>query len=326
MRTPQAPLVTVVTVVHNGETHLQECINSVLAQTYDNWEYVLVDNCSTDRTAEIAKEAAATDRRIRHERHDNFVDVVSSHNRGFQAVGRDSRYCKFVGADDWLFPGCLARMVQLAEREPKVGVVSSYRLNGDRVDLVNLEYGQTSVAGREIVARSLSSSSSLVGSPTAVLLRAELVRERQPFFDETFRHADSDAAYWTLMRADYGFVHQVLTYNRSSLETNTSDRLASYGVERLRLLVRYGTDVLTREAYTALLRSQLDAYVEWHRKLFIWRQTKGRLTRFRERDETREEKRVAFHRTEIELLAEEAAGDEDVQRAIRRVRFYLRRA
>ena len=217
MRTPEAPLVTVVTVVHNGETHLQECINSVLAQTYENWEYVLVDNCSTDRTAEIAKEAASTDKRIRHERHDNFVDVIASHNRGFQAVGRDSRFCKFVGADDWLLPDCLAHMVKLAELLPNIGVVSSYRLNGDRVDLVNLHYAQTMVAGRDIVARSLGSSSSLVGSPTAVLFRADLVRERQPFFDETFRHADSDAAYWALMRADYGLVHQVLTYNRSSL-------------------------------------------------------------------------------------------------------------
>lgn len=324
--TRQAPVVTVVTVVHNGETHLEECINSVRAQTYENWEYVLVDNCSTDRTPEIAKAAAAADDRIRHERHDDFGDVIESHNRGFQVVGPHSAYCKFVGADDWLFPDCLDRMVELAERVATVGVVGAYRLNGDRVDLVNLPYTEDVAAGRDIVGRSLGSTSSLVGSPTAVLFRADLIRERQPFFDESFRHADSDAEYWSLMRSDYGLVHQVLTYNRRSTETNLSDRLASYPVERIRLLVRYGPDCLDPPAYRKLLDEQLEAYLTWHRKLFIWRQTKGRFTRFRERDEVREEKRVEFHRKEITLLAEEAADDPAVQRAVSRVQFYLRSA
>ena len=49
------PLVSVATPVYNGERHLAECIESVLAQTYQNWEYIIVNNCSTDRTREIAE-------------------------------------------------------------------------------------------------------------------------------------------------------------------------------------------------------------------------------------------------------------------------------
>ena len=48
------PLVSVLTPVYNGEDFLEECIESVLSQTYQNWEYLIVNNCSKDRTLEIA--------------------------------------------------------------------------------------------------------------------------------------------------------------------------------------------------------------------------------------------------------------------------------
>ena len=49
------PLVSVVTPVYNGAEYLVECIESVVNQTYANWEYVIVDNCSTDDTLAIAR-------------------------------------------------------------------------------------------------------------------------------------------------------------------------------------------------------------------------------------------------------------------------------
>ena len=58
------PLVSVLTPVFNGEPYLVQAIESVLAQTYTNWEYVLVDNASTDRTAEIIQRYVDKDPRI----------------------------------------------------------------------------------------------------------------------------------------------------------------------------------------------------------------------------------------------------------------------
>ena len=62
------PFVWVVTPVHNGERYLAECIESVLGQTYDNWEYLVVDNCSTDGTSEIVRAYCERDERVRLER------------------------------------------------------------------------------------------------------------------------------------------------------------------------------------------------------------------------------------------------------------------
>ena len=68
------PLVSVVTPVYNGAAFVSECIESVLAQTYENWEYVIVDNCSTDGTAEIAAGYASSDPRIRLVANDRFLE------------------------------------------------------------------------------------------------------------------------------------------------------------------------------------------------------------------------------------------------------------
>ena len=48
MNSNQKPLVSIVTPVYNGELYLRECIDSVLAQSYENWDYTIVNNCSTD--------------------------------------------------------------------------------------------------------------------------------------------------------------------------------------------------------------------------------------------------------------------------------------
>ncbi len=127
-----APLVSVVTPVHNGAEFLAECVDSVLTQTYANWNFTIVDNASTDATPEIASRYAAIDSRIRHLRFDELVDVTASYNRAFESVDPESEFCKVVGADDMLFPECLERMVAAAS-------VSETRGDGQRVPALGQE-------------------------------------------------------------------------------------------------------------------------------------------------------------------------------------------
>jgi glycosyltransferase involved in cell wall biosynthesis len=295
-----SPLVTVVTPVFNGERHLAECLESVIAQTYPHWTYVVLDNASTDRTAEIVREFAARDDRIHYERFDEFVDVIASHSRAFRAAtASDGAYVKVLGADDWLFPECLARMVQVAEDNPSVGVVGAYRLAGRRVDLVGIPFDQTVVSGAEVVARSLTTRDgfrwSVLGSPSALLLRTDVVRARDSFYDSTLRHADTEAGYWALMRSDLGFVHQVLTFSREpeQSESSASNRLASDRPERIRMLLRYGPAALTPVELRAELEAQLDDYLRWY--------VRYRIRRRSQRDIW------AFHRRAVTDIVQEAS-------------------
>jgi glycosyltransferase involved in cell wall biosynthesis len=259
---PPHPLVGVLTPVYNGERYLAECIESVLRQTYQNWQHVIVDNQSRDGTVEIAEAYAQKDPRIKVVRGDTFVGPAENHNRALSHLSPHAAYCKFLHADDWLFPTCVEEMVGLAERYPSIGVVGAYRLDGDRVNLDGLPYPSNLVPGRELCRATLLGHVYVFGSPSSVMFRAALLRSHG-FDAERFpRHSDGAACLEVLRESDFGFVHQVLTYTRRPAEAQTSlsVRLNSYLAEQLVALARYGPVFLTPAEYSQRYRSRLRRY------------------------------------------------------------------
>jgi glycosyltransferase involved in cell wall biosynthesis len=259
-----APLVSVITPVYNGETYLSQCIESVLAQTYQNWEYVIVDNCSTDRSLEIAQRYAQQDGRIRVHRNQQFVSAFENHHIGFRQMAPQSGYCKVVHADDWLFTDCIGQMVEVGEAHPSVGIVSAYRLDDTWADLGGIPYPNTVVPGREICRQTLLQFAHVFGSPTSLLLRSGCIRRRERFYDEGHfpRHADTAACYEVLQEWDLGFVHQILTYTRRPDKALTSfnREVNSYLAEDLAMLMKYGPIYLDREDCEHYQRQWTKAY------------------------------------------------------------------
>src|SRR5271167_4723106 len=99
----KTPFVSVVTPFHNTKDYLAECIESVLRQTYCNWEYILVNNCSTDRSVEIAEHYVRLHPdRLRLEHNAVFVSQVQNYNQALRLISARSKYCKFVQADDFI--------------------------------------------------------------------------------------------------------------------------------------------------------------------------------------------------------------------------------
>ena len=299
------PLVSVVTPVYNGADYLEECVESILAQTYENWNYTIVDNASSDATPEIAEAFAMRDSRIRHLRFDKFVDATENHNRAFAAISTDSEFCKLVQADDWLYPECLSLMTQAARVSNTVGVVSSYQLWGHRVILDDLPYGTTFAAGRDIL-RGILLGVIGTGSPTATMLRSAFVRERRPFYMESLRHDDTEAMLWMLSRHDFAFVHQVLSFARKQPESRSSwsRKMNSSSPENILFLLRYGRAVLNDTEYRAHLRANLKSYVSWHLRQF------PRVSRLRDSEF------FELHGLERNLILAEADGDPEVRAAM----------
>lgn len=257
------PLVSVLTPVYNGGKYLAECIESIIGQTFENWEYLIVNNCSTDGTREIAEEYASRDSRIRVHNNEAFVKAIPNHNIAFRLISPNCKYVKVVHADDWLYPECIARMVSLAEAHPTVGVVGSYSLEGDHVLWDGLPYFSTVVPGREICRWYLKGGPYIFGSPTSVLYRADLVRKREPFYRERYPlWADLDACLDLLKESDFGFVHQVLSFTRRHDEAASSvaRRLNTYIFGQLELLKRYGPVYLEPGEYRQRLQAHLCQY------------------------------------------------------------------
>jgi glycosyltransferase involved in cell wall biosynthesis len=271
------PLVSVVTPVYNGEKYLAECIESILAQTYHNWEYIIVNNCSTDRSLEIAQEYAKKDVRIRIHNNQEFVDREANENIAFRQIAPESQYCKMVHADDWLFSECLMQMVKVAEAHPSVGIVGAYRLDGTRINLDGLPYPSTVISGREICRRTLLHQDLyLFGSPTSLLIRSKFIRDRKTFYNESNMHGDKEACFHVLQHADFGFVHQVLTYSRRHSEAATSfaKRFNTYLLGNLIILTKYGPLYLNREEYDKCLKRHMKRYYLFLGQSLLWKREK----------------------------------------------------
>jgi glycosyltransferase involved in cell wall biosynthesis len=262
MNSRSGPLVSIVTPVYNGAQYLSECIESVLAQTYPYWEYIVVDNCSTDGSAEIAYRYADRDPRIRVHANPRFLGALANHNSALRQISDQSKYCKIVFGDDWIFPECLERMVALAEEYPSVGIVGAYVLEGQKVICTGLPYQTRFVSGRDICRWHFLDRLWVFGSPNAVLYRADLVRNRHAFFNEANIHADDETCFELLKTADFGFVHQILTFTRVRTESRstTSSDLQTHFAGMLRILVEHASHYLSDDELQDLLRRHVSEY------------------------------------------------------------------
>ena len=285
--TSSLPLVSVVTPAYNEEKYLAECIESVLAQSYTRWDYLIVDNCSTDGTLALAQKYAARDSRIRVISNKTLIPAVANFNHALRQISSESKYCKIVFADDWIFPECLERMAALAEEHPSVGMVGAYGLQGQVVLWQGLPYPSNVVSGREICRQRLLGGPYVFGSATSVLFRADLVRSRDPFYNESNAHAaDSEACFELLKGCDFGFVHQILTFSREREGSllQASRELNASAADILHELVAYGPCYLTPDEYTERANATLSKYYDFLATCFlhrsgsvVWDYHKGKL-------------------------------------------------
>ena len=177
MNPTSEPLVSIVTPVFNGEPYLDECIQSVLAQKYKNWEYIILNNCSTDGSLAIAEKYSKKDARIKVHNTRQLLPMLKNHNHALRQISPASKYCKVVHADDLLFPECLERMVSLAEVFPTAGVIGSYCLWGNRVVSDGLPYSENFLSGKDICRLTLLDKIFVFWSPSSILILSDLIRK-----------------------------------------------------------------------------------------------------------------------------------------------------
>lgn len=129
--TAVAPLVSIGLPVYNGERFLEQALRSLLDQTYSNFEIIVGDNGSTDRTSEIVKRIAAGDSRVRYVRNSQNRGLVFNFNRVFE-LSR-GRYFRWQAYDDYCQPDFLANCVATLEQDATaIGAFSlGYQVDGN---------------------------------------------------------------------------------------------------------------------------------------------------------------------------------------------------
>ena len=130
---PAPPIVSIGLAAYNGGRYIAAAIESILAQTYGDFELVITDDVSTDATEEICRGYAARDARVDYHRNERNLGSAPNFNRAFSLASKGSRYFKWAAQDDLIAPDYLERCVAALDGDPgavlchsRVGVIDEH--------------------------------------------------------------------------------------------------------------------------------------------------------------------------------------------------------
>ncbi|MBI5211581.1 MAG: glycosyltransferase [Elusimicrobia bacterium] len=192
---PARPLVSLCIPTYNGLPYLRDCVESVLAQTFRDFELLVVDDASTDGTVAYLERRLRGDRRLRLHRNPRNLGLVRNWNRCVELSA--GVWVKFVFQDDLLKPAGLERLLALGRRGGALAVCRRsarfedgvppevrqvYRRHFRRHTLARRFPGRSSVTAREFAGLVLRHPGfNCVGEPTAVLVRRSAFESFGPF-------------------------------------------------------------------------------------------------------------------------------------------------
>lgn len=115
------PLISIIMGVYNCEDSLKTCIQSIQNQTYPNWEFIICDDNSSDKTLDVAKRIADKDRRIKVIHHERNCKLPATLNHCLSMA--NGKYIARMDADDISFPKRFEQQVRILETHPEIAVV-----------------------------------------------------------------------------------------------------------------------------------------------------------------------------------------------------------
>lgn len=230
------PRFSIVTPCYNAERFIERTIASIRAQTYQDWEHIVVDDGSTDRSMEVVQELANHDSRLRLIRQEN-QGCPRTRNNGFQNVSDESEFLFFLDADDCLEPSLLQEAVDYFDAHPAVGLFYCKAAFVDLDDqeipdhLLDVGWAPRHVPkglglrelGDEEVVTPFESLFLIPGILPSVCLFRRSVYEKTPGWDELIGMVYEDVdLYWQmgLLSEVHYYPHKLVRYRRHPAQSS----------------------------------------------------------------------------------------------------------
>lgn len=227
---PSQPKVSILLPTYNGVAFLSAAIESVLNQSFSNFELIIADDGSSDGTREIAANFAQSDARIRFTINTKNLGLFENYNYCISLC--QGEYIKPFAQDDVLAPNALSRMIEVLDQQPDVALVSAAREyitgDGEHVETVRRFSETTRLCADEAIADNLFSFSNWIGEPCAVMFRRE--HAGSGFCTDYCHYGDIE--YWLrlLENGAYMFLPEVLVRFRAHKTSGTQKNYQGLGV------------------------------------------------------------------------------------------------
>jgi glycosyltransferase involved in cell wall biosynthesis len=205
------PRVTIGLPVYNGEEYLEQALDGLLAQTFTDFELIISDNASTDRTAEICQQYAGRDPRIRYVRQKNNIGAGPNHNV-LVPMAR-GQYFKWASHDDVYAPELIERCVEALETHPEVVLAHVHDGLINAVGAVTaLPRYSLDTSSREAHVRLRSLLRVNGGNDFYGVIPTEILRSIKPH--HSYHHADRTFMAQLILKGPFVQVPEVLFFRR----------------------------------------------------------------------------------------------------------------
>lgn len=201
--------------VYNGERYVLDAINTLRAQTFQDFELIVMDNASTDRTEELCRKAAAADDRIKYHRNEANIGPVRNFNRVFQFATR--KYFKWAAHDDTYAADYLEKCVSILERHEDVVLCTARtRLIDDHGVVVKDYISGLDLDSTEAHKRFRASLDNFMTYEIFGVIRRDALL-RTPLLG-SFGHADGILLAWLSLQGKIHVIPEFLFFNRDHPE------------------------------------------------------------------------------------------------------------
>jgi len=224
MHNSSTPLVSIVLPTYNGEAYLEQSIESCLTQSYKNWELIIVDDCSTDKTPEIINNFSEKEPRIKVIRHQSNKKLPAALNSGFSDA--KGKYFTWTSDDNYYAPDALSTLV-------------SYLENNKEKDLVYTDFTMVDEQGEKIGERvterpELLLERNVVGA--SFLYHRKIHEKLSGFNENKFMIEDYDFWLRALKHFSFSRLHENLYFYRwhnKSLSLQKKKEIAQLHIETI---------------------------------------------------------------------------------------------
>lgn len=200
----EMPKISVIMPVYNGERYLEQSIDSLLAQSFQDWELIVVDDGSRDRTPQIL--AQYTDPRIKVFQQTNRGEA-GARNTGLKHM--TGEYMAFLDADDIYLPNALHDLSSYLDGHPALDIVFSdgYICDQEDRELMRLTEVRPGIFTGNILNQ-LVTTPSVITVPVCTMTRIAIVRRHDLFFDEKDNLIGTDWDFWIRLavHAKFGYM------------------------------------------------------------------------------------------------------------------------
>ena len=253
-----APKVSVLVPIYDGERHLTECLESVLAQDFKDMEILISDDGSRDNSLKIVEAFAARDARIRWWKNPRNLGLTANSNACLRVARGE--YIKFVHQDDKLLASsAITKMAAALEAQPGVSLVGCQQhLTGKDSPPLIFSRRSGTFGGRPMIVKCLEQNNNLIGQPTLTLFRRAQAHRG---FDERFT-GFMDFEMWChlLEQGDFAYLAEPLATWRvhAQHQTARANARSAPDLEHLRFMeIYYAKRWLQMAATNRMLFAQI---------------------------------------------------------------------